>query len=308
MSQPATETVPSVKVTIPQMMLISVVLPAPFGPSSAKISPRRISRLTPSRARKPEAYVFETLETEMIGCMVKQRWLRAIADTAACIRPNVADGGNRPAATERVGFCLLALRTRPHVLDRRQHPLRRRRRVETRRQPMVGEARDGVPYGEPNGDRQHQRRLADRLGAEDGRGAVWRVLEQPRIEDRRQVAAAGNFVGRWAVSAQPTFAIPPQLFGGEPAHSLDECALDLAEVDRRIERATAILDELGTQHARFAGQRIDRNLGGGRAVDEVIERPPGIGGKIPVNLRRAVEARRRQRYAFLPRQRRKLGE
>ena len=28
--------------TMPQMMLISVVLPAPFGPSSAKISPRRI--------------------------------------------------------------------------------------------------------------------------------------------------------------------------------------------------------------------------------------------------------------------------
>jgi hypothetical protein len=26
--------------TMPQMMLISVVLPAPFGPSSAKISPR----------------------------------------------------------------------------------------------------------------------------------------------------------------------------------------------------------------------------------------------------------------------------
>src|SRR5207247_2497876 len=48
--------------------------------------------------------------------------------------------------------------------------------------------------------------------------------------------------------------------------------------------------------------------GGGRAVDEVVERPPRIGGEIPVNLGRAVEARRRQRYPFLPRQRRKLGE
>jgi hypothetical protein len=28
---------------MPQMMLISVVLPAPLGPSSAKISPRRMS-------------------------------------------------------------------------------------------------------------------------------------------------------------------------------------------------------------------------------------------------------------------------
>jgi hypothetical protein len=42
-------------VTIPQITLISVVLPAPLGPSSAKISPRRISRSTSSSARKPEA-------------------------------------------------------------------------------------------------------------------------------------------------------------------------------------------------------------------------------------------------------------
>ena len=39
---------------MPQMMLISVVLPAPFGPSSAKISPRLISRLMPFSALKPE--------------------------------------------------------------------------------------------------------------------------------------------------------------------------------------------------------------------------------------------------------------
>ena len=37
-------------VTIPQMMLISVVLPAPLGPSRAKISPRRMARLTPLSA------------------------------------------------------------------------------------------------------------------------------------------------------------------------------------------------------------------------------------------------------------------
>lgn len=38
-SCPATWIVPVDGVTMPQMMLISVVLPAPFGPSSAKISP-----------------------------------------------------------------------------------------------------------------------------------------------------------------------------------------------------------------------------------------------------------------------------
>jgi hypothetical protein len=37
------------------MMLISVVLPAPFGPSSAKISPGRISRSTLFSAWNPDA-------------------------------------------------------------------------------------------------------------------------------------------------------------------------------------------------------------------------------------------------------------
>ena len=54
-SWPSAMTVPSPGVTMPQMMLMSVVLPAPLGPSSAKISPGRISRLTSLSARKPVA-------------------------------------------------------------------------------------------------------------------------------------------------------------------------------------------------------------------------------------------------------------
>jgi hypothetical protein len=46
---------PALGVTMPQTMLISVVLPAPFGPSSAKISPRWISRSTRFSACRPEA-------------------------------------------------------------------------------------------------------------------------------------------------------------------------------------------------------------------------------------------------------------
>ncbi len=49
------------------MTLMSVVLPAPFGPSSAKISPRRISRLIFFSAVRPDGYVFERLDTEMMG-------------------------------------------------------------------------------------------------------------------------------------------------------------------------------------------------------------------------------------------------
>jgi hypothetical protein len=55
MSWPSAVTVPVDAVTMPHTMLISVVLPAPLGPSSAKISPRRISRSTFLSAWKPEA-------------------------------------------------------------------------------------------------------------------------------------------------------------------------------------------------------------------------------------------------------------
>src|SRR5437016_978445 len=41
MSWPSTVTVPALGVTMPQTMLMSVVLPAPFGPSSAKRRPAR---------------------------------------------------------------------------------------------------------------------------------------------------------------------------------------------------------------------------------------------------------------------------
>src|SRR5215471_17450707 len=52
---------------MPQMMLMSVVFPAPFGPSRAKISPWRISRFTFFRASKPEAYVLPRPDTVRMG-------------------------------------------------------------------------------------------------------------------------------------------------------------------------------------------------------------------------------------------------
>jgi hypothetical protein len=55
MSCPATVTLPVEAVTMPQTMLISVVLPAPLGPRRAKISPRSMSRSTLFRACRPEA-------------------------------------------------------------------------------------------------------------------------------------------------------------------------------------------------------------------------------------------------------------
>jgi hypothetical protein len=54
-------------VTIPQTMLIRVVLPAPLGPSRAKISPRAMSRLTPFSASCPPASAWKPAETTGVG-------------------------------------------------------------------------------------------------------------------------------------------------------------------------------------------------------------------------------------------------
>jgi hypothetical protein len=55
MSRPSISTLPELALTMPQTMLIRVVLPAPLDPSRAKISPLLISRSTRFRARRPEA-------------------------------------------------------------------------------------------------------------------------------------------------------------------------------------------------------------------------------------------------------------
>src|SRR3546814_19854189 len=69
MSGPSEVTQALPGVTMPQTMLISVVLPAPLGPSRAKISPRRISRSIDLSAWKPEASVLPSALIEMMGCM-----------------------------------------------------------------------------------------------------------------------------------------------------------------------------------------------------------------------------------------------
>src|SRR6202012_3868347 len=53
MSLPRKLTLPPVAGVTPQMVLTSVVLPAPFGPISPSTSPRLIPSVTPRRACKP---------------------------------------------------------------------------------------------------------------------------------------------------------------------------------------------------------------------------------------------------------------
>src|SRR3990172_228201 len=67
MSWPSTSTRPDDAVTIPHTMLISVVLPAPFGPSRAKISPSRMSRSMRFSASPPVAYFLVRPEMDTIA-------------------------------------------------------------------------------------------------------------------------------------------------------------------------------------------------------------------------------------------------
>ena len=53
MSSPAMVTVPEVGLRLPAITLKSVVLPAPFGPTSPVIEPSEIVSDAPSTARKP---------------------------------------------------------------------------------------------------------------------------------------------------------------------------------------------------------------------------------------------------------------
>src|SRR4051812_789510 len=117
MSWPSTVTVPSLKFAMPQMIEISVVLPAPFGPSSAKISPRLMSRSTPFSALNEEPYVFDRFLTEMIG---------GIGDL---------DADRRPVRVDRSPWKILqsAKSTAWTHMRRRERPQRGRAGIDQKR-------------------------------------------------------------------------------------------------------------------------------------------------------------------------------
>ena len=91
-------------------------------------------------------------------------------------------------AVDRVGTHRHAPRRSAQPVDRHQHALRRRRRVEPRAVLVVGDARHRHRQRLEHRDRQHERRLADRLGAADRRLAVHRPVGELHVEDRRPVA------------------------------------------------------------------------------------------------------------------------
>lgn len=69
----------------------------------------------------------------------------------------------------------------------------------------------------------------------DGVLQILSIAEQRNIENGRPVGTGRDFIGRGRMRAQPPSIIPDQLLSGQPASPLDKAALNLANINRRIE-------------------------------------------------------------------------
>ena len=81
-----------------------------------------------------------------------------------------------------------------------------------------------------------------------------------------------------------------QLFAGQPAEALDEAALDLADVDGRVDGAAGVVKDVDAQQAVLAGEGVDGRLAQRGAVGEVVEGPATHHAGIVVELGGGVEA------------------
>ena len=92
------------------------------------------------------------------------------------------------------------------------------------------------------------------------------------------------------MGAQAPLVVPPQFFGGQPAHALHETALDLADVDGRIQRGADVVQDVDPLDPVFAGERVDGDLRGGGAIGIIVEGAPAAGLAVPIDIRGAIEA------------------
>ena len=94
--------------------------------------------------------------------------------------------------------------------------------------------------------------------------------------------------------AQGAGFVPDQFLGREPARALHVSALNLADVQRRVQRGARVMQDVSAQNAVFAGQRVDHHFGAGGTIGEVVERPPASGDAVPFDVGRFVESRGRK--------------
>ena len=190
------------------------------------------------------------------------------------------------------------MRNRPaaDILDRGENAFIGRRCVEARCELVGAHAGNGIAQCLERRQRQHQRRLADGLRPIDGFFAI-RLSKKIDVKVRGHIVRGRNLVGGWRVGLQFALVVPPQLLHRKPAVALDEPALDLSAVERRVERGPHVMQDVHGKQPVLAGQRVDRHFGDSRAVREIEEGAPGQRLAVVVNLGRRVEAGRGQLHA-----------
>src|SRR5262245_10768040 len=135
MRSPAKVMVPSLGANTPAIMLNSVVLPAPFGPITAKMAPSGTAKLTSCTARRPEKF-FDTPE---ISSNATSR-LRLVA--ARLVEAKLA-GERRPHAVRQQQDDDEEAKAVEHLLGPRRRPPERIHQLEYRlRDPGEQEGAD----------------------------------------------------------------------------------------------------------------------------------------------------------------------
>ena len=63
--------------------------------------------------------------------------------------------------------------------------------------------------------------------------------------------------------------IPPQLFGGQPTHARDEPTLDLAQINRGVQRPPGVVEDIYCRNTVLTGKGVNGDLTDGSAVGKV---------------------------------------
>jgi hypothetical protein len=116
--------------------------------------------------------------------------------------------------------------------------------------PAIAAGRHRIRQRHQRRDAQHEGRLAHRLRLADRILAV-RAVPERHVEHRRPVRTGRDLVGAGRMGRQPALAVPDQFLGGQPARALHIGALDLADVQRRVQAGPGVM-QMSARRMRFS--------------------------------------------------------
>ena len=256
-SRPRTRTVPESGLRYPSQVSTVVVLPAPFGPSTA-VTPARATRSRPSTAVFVP-YRFTRAWTWTTGS------LRMGAESRYAGRPRYGRGG--VPAVRSPGYTVLA------GAVQRQPPLRVRHRVRHREQPGVGRAHP-APY-DGSVPLEVGAQLVEAVGADrdlrDHLPAAVAATGRPTSHERGGYAVLGQVEAGAGVVARAEQEHP----GAEGLQAGQRAALAEPAVGR------VPVDDLGRARAerRERGLRMRAAQGAGPGADRLRDHADPAGGR-----------------------------